>query len=143
MNTALISRMSKLAVVTSAAALLGACAITPKTTEDQVMTRAQARWDLLVAKDFKKSYAYMAPSYRALVSESDYIKKFGKNGHWNSVAVHSANCKPERCQVKVLVEATLMIPIPGARLGNEQKISSYSDEPWVREDSQWWFYEAP
>ena len=138
-----LGRLTRVAAVAAAAIAVSACAIQPQTTEDAVMSRAQQRWDALVAKDFKKAYSYMAPSYRALVTPEAYVKKFGTGGRWTSVAVHSAKCEAERCQVKVRVEANVKIPLPGQRLGAEQHLSSYYDEPWVREDGKWWHYEAP
>ena len=128
MKQTTFGRLARVATVAAAAIAVSACAIQPQTTEDAVMSRAQQRWDALVAKDFKKAYTYMAPSYRALVTPEDYVKKFGTGGRWTSVAVDSAKCEAERCQVKVRVEATVRIPIPGVRTGSEQSLSSYYDE---------------
>ena len=143
MKQTTLGRLARVATVAAAAIAVSACAIQPQTTEDAVMSRAQQRWDALVAKDFKKAYTYMAPSYRALVTPEDYAKKFGTGGRWTSVAVRSAKCEAERCQVRVLVEAKVRVPMPGMRTGSEQALSSNYDEPWVREDGQWWHYEAP
>ncbi len=138
-----LRRVARVAVAATVFGMLTACAVAPQSADDAVMARAQARWDALVAKDYKKAYGYMAPSYRALVNEADFQRRFGISGSWSDVAVHSAKCEAERCQVKVRVAASLMVPLPGVRAGQEQKVSSYYDEPWVREDGQWWFYQAP
>ncbi|ARU06294.1 hypothetical protein CCO03_17860 [Comamonas serinivorans] len=96
-----------------------------------------------MARDFKKAYTYAPPSYRALVSEEDFRNQFGTSGRWTKADVHSAKCEAERCQVKVRIAATVRAPLPGVPRNQTHNVSSYFDEPWVREDGQWWFYQAP
>jgi hypothetical protein len=123
-------------------AALSACAsFQPQTPEDAVMARAQQRWDLLMKKDFEKAYAYSPPSYRGVTPYADFRAKFGTGLTWKSVVVHSAQCEPERCQVKVRVEAQVPLMVTGAR-GKLQEVVSYYDEAWIREDGQWWLQEA-
>lgn len=137
----LIWRLSGLLL---AGALLGGCAsMQPQTPEEQVMSRSQERWDALVTKDAKKAYDLMTPSFRALISQEDFQRRMPSAGRWTGASVHSAKCEAERCQVKVRISASVAANLPGMRRGQTTGVTSYFDEPWVREDGQWWFYEAP
>ncbi len=122
--------------------LLSACAaLQPKTPEESVMARSQQRWDLLMKRDFEKAYTYSPPSYRGVTPFRDFRAKFGSGLSWKSVAVHSAKCEPERCLVKVRVQADVPLLVTGAQ-GRLHEVTSYYDETWVREDGEWWMQEA-
>ena len=53
------------------------------------------------------------------------------------VQVHEVTCEAERCAVRVRLSMTMLTP---PFIG--QKIVNLVDETWVREDGQWWFYQA-
>ena len=54
-------------VVAGALALAGCAALQPKTPEEIVTQRVEARWDALIKGDFPAAWAYTQPAYRAIV----------------------------------------------------------------------------
>ena len=105
--------------------------------EDVVRQRAQARWDALIAGEWPKAYRYMAPSYRALVEEKRYVNQFGGGVGWVSANVVNVFCEPERCTVTMRVSYRVALAGRSA-----PPAETYFEETWVREDSQWWMYQA-
>ena len=131
-------RRAALAILAAGALALGGCAaLTPKTPEQIVAERAEARWNALIQGEFEQAWTYTQPGFRAVVRQKDYSKRFGSAGQWRGVQVHSVNCEAERCTVKLRLTSRLMLP----RLA-DRDIVGYIDEAWVREDGQWWFYQA-
>ena len=118
-------------------ALAGCAAFTPKTPEQVVAERAEARWDALIHRNFEKAWEYTQPAYRALVAQKDYSKQFGAAGQWKGVQVHQVTCEPERCTVRLRLTSTLNVP-----RFQGQELIGYIDETWVRSDGQWWFYQS-
>lgn len=126
------------ATLAASALLLSACAaLGPQTPEQIVSQRAEARWDALIAGDFKTAWTYAQPSFRALVKQGAYARRFGSGGQWEGVQVHNVSCEPERCTVRLRVTSKLLVqPFVG------QQMSAVVDEVWVREDGQWWYFQA-
>lgn len=130
-------RRAALAALLLGALAMNACAndpATPQTAEETVAQRAQQRWDALLDGDFEKAWEFTQPGYRALVKSRDYYKVFGSDAKWTGASVHSATCEPARCTVKMHVSVKVTHP---KFMG--QEASTYFDEPWVREDGQWWY----
>ncbi len=125
------------AALAAALWLAGCAALQPKTPEEIVTQRIEARWDALIKRDFEKAWEYTQPSYRALVSQKDYRSRFGSAGQWKGVQVHQVKCEPERCTARLRLTSTVNIP---PFHGND--LVGYIDEVWVRADGQWWFYQA-
>jgi len=125
-------------ILAAGALLLSACAsLGPQTTEQIVTQRVEARWDDLIAGDFKTAWTYAQPSFRAIVKQRDYARRFGSGGQWEGVQVHAVNCAAERCTVRLRVTSKLLVqPFVG------QQINAVVDEEWIREDGQWWFFQA-
>ena len=132
-------RRAALAALLGAAALAlaGCAALPPKTPEQQVQQRAEARWAALVAGDFDKAWTYTQPGYRAIVQQKDYRKRFNSAGQWRGAQIHQATCEAERCTVRIRLTTRVIVP-PFAG----QDIVGAIDEQWVREDGQWWFCQA-
>ena len=126
-----------LGVAALASALAGCDGLKPKTPEEVVAQRAEARWAALIKGDFDGAYAYLPPSFRAVVSAPDYRKRFGAAGQWKSVQIHGVQCEPERCTVKLRLTSLVMVP---PRINRE--VIGYLDEIWVRDEGQWWYYQA-
>ena len=126
------------ATLAASALLLSACAtLGPQTPEQVVTQRVEARWDAMIAGDFKTAWSYSQPSFRAIVKAGDYAKRFGSGGQWEGVQVHAVNCAAERCTVRLRVTSKLLVqPFVG------QQINAVVDEEWIREDGQWWFFQA-
>ena len=123
----------------SALWLAGCASLQPKTAEEQVRERAEARWAALVKRDFPKAWQYTQPGFRAVVPADRYQTRFGEALVWKSAIVHSVECQAERCTVRVRVTSDNMVPNFRTRL---PEITSYVDEAWLRDEGQWWFYQA-
>ena len=125
------------AMLGSALWLAGCAALQPKTPEEIVAQRVEQRWAALIARDFDKAWGYTQPSYRAAFKREDYAKRFGTAGQWRGVQVHGVTCEAERCAVRIRLTTRLMLPPAAGR-----DVVGFLDETWVREDGQWWFYQA-
>ena len=123
-------------VVAGALALAGCAALQPKTPEEIVTQRVEARWDALIKGDFPKAWTYTQPAYRAIVKQADYAKTFGAGGQWRGVQVHQVSCEAERCTVRIRL--TTRVTLPPFR---GQELTGALDETWVREDGNWWYYQ--
>ena len=131
-------RAALAALLATATLALAACAgLQPKTPEDVVRERSEARWDALIKRDFDKAWEYTQPAYRALVGQKDYYKRFGGAGQWKGVQIHEVTCEPERCTVRLRVAAKVQAPpFTG------QELVTYLEEVWVRDEGQWWYFQA-
>ena len=118
-------------------ALAGCAALQPQTPEQIVEQRVEARWNALMKGDFEQAWTFTQPGFRALVKQQDYRKRFGTAGQWRGVQVHGVECAAERCSVRLRLTSRFMTP-PFHR----QDVVGTIDETWVREDRQWWFYQA-
>ena len=117
-------------------AVAGCAALSPKTPEEVVRTRAQERWNALLAGEWARAYALMAPSYRAVVEEKRFAGQFGGGVSWVAAEVVSVACEKDRCTVQMKVTFR---PVSGARRGST--LSSHFDETWIREEEQWWMFQ--
>ena len=124
------------AVLGGALWLAGCAALQPKTPEEIVTQRVEARWDALIKGDFPAAWAYTQPAYRAIVKQADYAKTFGAGGQWRGVQVHQVSCEAERCTVRIRL--TTRVTLPPFR---GQELTGALDETWVREDGNWWYYQ--
>lgn len=132
------TRRLALAALVSGVLLLAGCAGQQIQTPEQVVAqRAEARWAALVDGDFEKAWTYTQPGYRAVVPARGYRARFGGGGQWLGAQVHGVTCEPERCTVQIRLETEVILP--GFR---KQAFDSFFDEAWVREDGQWWYYQA-
>ena len=122
------SGVTKLFLIAILMALAACAAIGVGTPEQQVMERAQARWDALVRGDYKAAYAYLSPGSRQVQSEKDYVNSL-RRGFWKAAKVEKATCEQARCEV----QATIEYEFQG------QRIKSPLRETWIREGSDWWY----
>ena len=131
-------RAALLAAVLGASLWLAGCAaLQPKTPEQVVEQRVEARWAALIKGDFDQAWTFTQPGFRAVVKQADYRKRFGAGGQWRGVQVHQVDCEAERCTARVRLTSRIMMPP-----FNKQDIVGTIDEVWVREEGQWWFYQA-
>jgi uncharacterized protein YchJ len=111
----------------------------PMTTPEQIAVRdrATARWQALVAGDYAKSYAFVAPSIQKNKTEADYLKQFEKKPQWYGAEVLTATCAtPAKCVARVRIDSKISLP----RV-NLNKITTHGDETWLFEDGQWWYFD--
>lgn len=132
-------RRTALRVTLAAAvlALAGCAGLQPLTTEQIVAERAEARWNDLIKGNFEKAWDYTQPGFRAVVPRDRYFRRFQNGGQWTGVQVHQVRCEAERCTVRLRISAKVLVaPFKG------QEIATAMDEVWVREDGQWWYFQA-
>lgn len=134
----LVPNDKKAALVLFATVLAG-CAIDSKKTEpDQVVEeRAQARWELVVERDFVSAYEFRTPGYRERTRASDYAVDMSvRPVHWTAAKVQEVQCEsPEKC----IVTITVSYKVPSAPRGINQMVMSRNiEEAWLRLDGQWW-----
>ena len=132
-----LARLLGLSVVISGSLLMVACAsLGAAKPEDAVKQRSEAFWAARVAGQADKAYALTAPSYRKLRTLEQYQSQYAKGAGMKQVSVIKVACEPEKCTVRVKIEAAP--PLMGVSVGT---IATHSDEIWLLEDGQWWRYQ--
>ena len=120
-----------------ALALAGCAALQPVTPESIVTQRVEQRWAALIDGNLEKAWEFTQPGFRAIVMQKDYRKRFGSAGQWKNAQVHSVQCESERCTVRLRLTSLVLVP-PRAN----REVAGYVDEVWVRDEGQWWYYQA-
>ncbi len=122
------------------ALLLSACAAQqPQTTTtgDSVETRAQARWDALLARDFDTAYSLYSPGYRSSYSRVDFeIELRTRRIAYTSADVLESHCDGDACTVITNVGYRIGSPVPGVPQWDSER---RMEERWVRTEGEWWF----
>ena len=114
-------------------AFCGGCATTGQTavaeTEKIVLNRAQARWDLLLARKIDKAYDYLSPASKETNTMVDYIARVSRVQGLSAVKVDAVKCEEERCKVD-------FVGLGAIRniTGIERQFSEY----WIKADGNWW-----
>ena len=110
--------------------LMAGCAVmAPRTPEEAVKQRSQARWEALLKGDTKTAYGYLSPGSRAVLKETDYDASIRKD-FWKSARVEKVDCeRGERCEVQLTIEYEFQ----------RKRTKTPLRETWIREGSDWWF----
>lgn len=136
----ILTQTITVAALLGAAAALTGCATDSGLLADKehiVEQRAQERWNHLLAGDYNKAYAYLPPSYRALVTAEDYRNRFGDGAAWKSAVVERVKCETEeRCAADIDLRIVVV-----ARGFSGKPLPAKVYETWLKEDGQWWFYQ--
>lgn len=112
-----------------AVVVAGCAAVKPRTAEELVKERAQARWDALVKGDVKSAYTFLSPGSRAVLSYDSYAAAI-RTGFWKSAKVDRVECETQQaCQA----HATIEYEFQG------QRIKTPLRESWIREGTDWWY----
>ncbi|MEO8101075.1 MAG: hypothetical protein ABI790_01025 [Betaproteobacteria bacterium] len=114
------------------AVILSACAGIPDvkmTPEQAVMSRAQERWDALLAAQFDKAYAYISPAGR-LSLPLDVFRSRISSASWRGAKVTRAVCEPEVCDVTLQLDVNVLPNLPYTQTINEK---------WILDGGKWWF----
>lgn len=126
-----------LSVVVSGSLLVAGCAnLGVSKPEDVVKQRSEAFWAARVAGKIDKAYALTSPSFRKLRTLDQYQSQYAKGAGLKQVSVVKVACEPEKCTVRIKIEATP--PLMGVSVGT---IATHSDEIWLLEDGQWWRFQ--
>jgi len=100
-----------------------------------VRDRANARWQVLMAGDYAKSYTFTTPAFRKNTTEAAYLVQFEKKPQWHGAEVLTVTCAtPTSCVARVRIDAKISLPRT-----KMDKITTHGDEAWLFEDGQWWF----
>jgi hypothetical protein len=124
-----LKHMRGLGVVVVAAGFLAGCAaLTPRSPEEAVKERAEARWDALVKGDLKSAYDYYSPGTRQVLSLQSYEGSI-RRGFWKTAHVEKVQCESnERCVVTVSIEYEFQ----------GRRTPSGLQEAWIKEGGNWW-----
>lgn len=115
--------------VVASLAVVG-CATTPKTPEEIVAGRSQARLDALMAGDLDTAIEYSTPGYRESFDKGDLASAYFGVRNWTSAEVDVVVCEVQRCVVKYIVEYEIRRP----KFTNRRPLT----ETWVLTDGQWY-----
>jgi hypothetical protein len=130
---------SKLAAACILVALAGCASFGPSTPEEQVKVRAQARQDALLKGDRKRAYEYFTPGIRGTISADTFAGAIGNAVVTVGATVESVSCETlEKCVAQVKLE---MKPVADRRFAGTI-VTTYTNETWVLEAGQWWFFQT-
>jgi len=118
----------------------GCATVKTETAEETVARRANERWQALIKGDFTAAYRYLQPGYRAIVNEQNYRKTFGAGGAWKAADIYTTTCEAERCTVRLRLTTLNFAPGFATKM---PEIQNFFNETWIKDEGQWWFYQAP
>lgn len=119
------------------AAVLAACAATPRGEDGVVVKRAQERWDAVISNELEKAYTYYSPGYRSSHSLID----FGVTIRMRKVQYISAEyldhaCEESRCTVRFKLGFRVFAPVPGMSKYDGTQVV---EDTWVKTSGEWWY----
>lgn len=120
--------------------MLSACTV-DKRYEDylnklDVEIRADGRWKALIKKDYAEVYAYMAESYRDVVSLPEYLQTINSRIIWDKFDIMRTRCEEDIC--KVNIKATYhILPMFGIPRGTEG--TQTVKENWLYHNREWYY----
>lgn len=126
------------AVAMLVALLLTACATTGGGGGGNVVDRAEARWDALLAGDFETAYGYYSPGFRSSHSVADFeLSQRLRKVQFRGAEYVEQQCEGDACTLKFKVDYHIASPVPGL---DEWKSKATLEEQWVRTQGQWWYF---
>lgn len=104
---------------------------------DAVAERAQARWKLLIERDFDEAWEYYSPGFRETMDQRDFVYDMERRPvRWRAAQVGGVECEADRCTVTTDVTYN----VPGAPSGMSRIENSRPvQETWIRAEGAWWF----
>jgi hypothetical protein len=133
------TKIAAAALIAAALAAAGCASVKSQTAEEVVARRADERWQALIKHDFATAYTYTQPGYRAIAKQDDYAKIFGSAGEWKAAEIFETTCEPERCTVRLRLTTRVLMPKFSQSI---PEIKGIIDETWVKDEGQWWYYQA-
>lgn len=130
-------KIKSLYLMTCVVAVLAACSQPPRPPEEVVAERAQARWDAMVARDFKRAWQFYTPGFREKSDPADFSAELSRRPvRWDAAEVTQVSCDESRCSAEVEVEYTAA-GAPGV-LGGMQGRRPVQ-ETWIQIEGDWWY----
>lgn len=121
-------------------ALLAGCAfLGPRSEEEALRARVEARWQAILALDFDKVYQFATPSYRATHSLEHFKNQYAAQIERKGVEIRQIGFDPEDPNT-ARVQVILRFATSGVH-GPVLELSNPIDETWVKEEGQWWYVE--
>lgn len=109
---------------------------TVETRRTLLEQRVMARWDALIRKDFATAYSFTTPAYRSLFSLDAFRRNFAVGKVvWRRIEVVDVDFKGEDA---AMVGINIHFVYYQAPAGNDIEMTTYTQEPWVQVDGQWW-----
>lgn len=107
-------------------------------SEGALLTRANERWQLLIAGKFADAYAYLSPGFRDVVDQEEYVQTMARRQvFWTKAVAGDQDCSDGLCRVRVDVLYTVNMPVMGV---GEVSSSTTVIENWLLgEDGLWYF----
>jgi hypothetical protein len=107
--------------------------------EEIVSERAEARWGLLVQRDFAAAYDYLSPGARSLQTREAYVAAMSPRPvAWTGASVRSVECPPAESFCKVLMEVAFSVKSPLRGVGRTAG-HSVVEERWILSGGEWGF----
>ena len=97
--------------------------------DQTVKSRAQERWNALVAGQLDKAYEFITPAGRSTLPIALYRSRLS-GVSWRAAKVTGVACEAEVCDVTVTLDIDVLPNLP-----HQQPIS----EKWILEAGKWWF----
>ena len=119
------------------ALLLPACTILDARTPEEIIgERAQARLDMLRARDYEGSYQFTTPGYRSTENAGQYGTRYAGATMWTGAQVVRVECEdvepPQYCK------AVVRIDFKAAQFGDSH---THKFEDWVKVGGNWYLYQ--
>lgn len=108
------------------------------TSEEQLRTRVQERWDALIALDIPTVYAFATPTYRATYDLRHLTNQYGGQIQRKRIDIHSV----EIDEAGTTADVKVVVWSETSGFGSEMiELSTISKGTWLKRDGLWWFVE--
>jgi len=116
-------------------AVIAAPALSPEEMQS-LRTRATARWDALIKRDFNEAYAFASPAYREIFTPQQFAGSFGRALDWRHVEILDVQpTGPETALVFIRVFFKTIVDWAD----DPFDASAVTEESWVKSTDQWWY----
>ncbi len=133
--------MGMLAGVALELSLLSGCAmLQPKTDDEQVALKAQARQDALLIYDYKTAYKFFSPGYRETHTYEQYVGRKGGAVKRVSASVQSVACIDDLCNVNIDLYYKYQGIIGFSAKASAKPNHRVNKEKWIKINNKWWLY---
>ena len=106
---------------------------------DALTQRVEARWQALVARDFRAAYEFETPNYRSVFTPAMYEKRFSYGVEWELTGVdiihYDARAAVASVVARVMSRSTKPTSAASKALG---ALPVRFREKWLLIDGEWW-----
>ncbi len=115
----------------------GAEAAPAATVTEAIRTRAEARWQALIQRDFARAYTFLSPGKRSAMTVEQYINMPRDSRiTWTAANWLGTECEAGRCLARLRISTEYQHPNPGA---GRVPVSAPVEEVWLEIDGQWYY----